>query len=107
MEPATTVIRDLGGLRAVSRLLGTSEHTVKKWRVPAERGGTNGGIPRKYVFPILVHCAIHDIPHTVETVTLTPEQSQRLVDLRTEVSALSEVASSPNKAANWGVENEA
>lgn len=107
MEPATTVIRDLGGLGAVSRLLDTSVHTVKRWRMPIEKGGTNGGIPRKHVFPILVHCAAHDIPHTAETVLLTPEQSQHLVDLRTEVSALSEVASSPNENANWGAENEA
>ncbi|KZL17514.1 hypothetical protein PsWM33_05253 [Pseudovibrio sp. WM33] len=107
MEPATTVIRDLGGLGATSRILETGVHTIKRWRNPVEKGGTNGAIPRKYIFPILVHCAVHDIPHTVETVALTPEQRQFLVDLRTEVCCEIVAPSSPNENTNWGVENEA
>lgn len=107
MEPATTLIRDLGGLRAVSRLLGISEHVVKRWRTPSLRGGTNGGIPRKHVFPILVHCIVHSIPHSVETIVLSPEQRQDLDALRIELWDPEPQASSPNEGTIWGVDNEA
>lgn len=47
-EPATTLIKALGGLTAVSKAAGVSVVTVQRWRFPIENGGTGGFIPRKH-----------------------------------------------------------
>ena len=44
-EPAATIIRALGGVRAVAIALGVSPEYVSKWNRPALRGGTGGFIP--------------------------------------------------------------
>lgn len=44
-EPANSLIIRLGGLTKVSRMVDTSPHTVMKWRMPREKGGTGGVIP--------------------------------------------------------------
>lgn len=47
-EPATTIIRILGGTGPVSDHIGITQTQVGRWRVLTEKGGTDGYIPRKY-----------------------------------------------------------
>ena len=44
-EPATSLIDRLGGLASVSQMVGKSQTTVMRWRLPKERGGTGGVVP--------------------------------------------------------------
>lgn len=46
LEPAATIIRTLGGLSAVADAVSTTTTTVQRWRLPREKGGTGGYIPR-------------------------------------------------------------
>lgn len=47
-EPASSLIKALGGITAVAKVAGVSAVTVQRWRFPVERGGTGGFIPRKH-----------------------------------------------------------
>lgn len=47
-EPAFTVIRALGGVRALAGLLGLSAESVSQWNRPARKGGFGGYVPAKY-----------------------------------------------------------
>jgi hypothetical protein len=53
VDPAWTVIRALGGVRSVSKILNTSPETVSRWNRPAAQDGTGGYIPEKYWEAIL------------------------------------------------------
>lgn len=44
-EPANTIIRKFGGLSALAEVVGKAPHTVMRWRMPREKGGTDGIIP--------------------------------------------------------------
>lgn len=48
MEPATRIIRAIGGAQIVADALGVAPVTVYRWTYPRERGGTDGHIPRRY-----------------------------------------------------------
>lgn len=48
MEPATTIIARLGGIKEVSRATGTAYTAPYRWRQPVEKGGTGGCIPQKH-----------------------------------------------------------
>lgn len=52
-EPADTIIKSLGGPTYVAKLVGKSLHTVMRWRMAREKGGTGGVIPSRHV-PILM-----------------------------------------------------
>lgn len=47
-EPASEIIRRLGGVRALARALGVSPEAVSKCNRPADRGGTAGRMPRAW-----------------------------------------------------------
>lgn len=47
-EPASTIIKTLGGLTAVAKGVDSTPTTVHRWRLPSEKGGTGGFIPRKH-----------------------------------------------------------
>lgn len=47
-EPAAKIILLLGGLSAVAEAANTTATTVQRWRLPAQKGGTGGYVPRKY-----------------------------------------------------------
>ena len=47
-EPAATVIRALGGVRALAGALGVTPELVSKWNRPAVKEGTGGFIPPKH-----------------------------------------------------------
>lgn len=44
-EPANTIIHLFGGLSALAEVVGKAPHTVMRWRMPKEKGGTDGIIP--------------------------------------------------------------
>lgn len=46
LEPAASIIQLLGGLSAVAGAVSTTTTTVQRWRLPKEKGGTGGYIPR-------------------------------------------------------------
>lgn len=47
LEPAYSIIKTLGGLKAVSEITGVSVHTVMRWRYPKGKG-TGGIIPHRH-----------------------------------------------------------
>lgn len=44
-EPATTIIAKFGGVRKVAAIAEVTVHTVTKWRLAKEKGGTGGYVP--------------------------------------------------------------
>lgn len=52
-EPATTIISKLGGTRAVSQVAEVSIHTVIRWRLEREKGGTGGVVPHWHIPKLL------------------------------------------------------
>lgn len=44
-EPATSIIGRLGGVSKTAEMAGVSVHTVVKWRLAKDKGGTGGVIP--------------------------------------------------------------
>ncbi len=47
MEPAATIIRQLGGEANVSRITGRGATAPYKWQYSVEKGGTGGLIPQR------------------------------------------------------------
>lgn len=56
MEPASTIIRQLGGPNKVAGIVGVHRTRVSNWKRPKEDGGTGGAIPFKHV-PTLLSAA--------------------------------------------------
>ncbi len=54
-EPASSLIKLLGGLTEVSQATGVTLTTVQRWRLTTESGGTGGHIPRKYHSALIDH----------------------------------------------------
>ena len=54
LEPATSIIVKLGGLKAVAEVTGVTETSVRRWRYPKERGGTGGAVPHWHIQPLMV-----------------------------------------------------
>lgn len=52
-EPADTIIKKFNGLKAVSEIVGVSQHTVMRWRRRREDGGTGGVIPHWHIAKLL------------------------------------------------------
>lgn len=76
-EPAATVIRALGGVRALAGLLDLSPESVSQWNRPARKGGFGGYVPVKY------HAAIFSEAKAMgaRTVTLKLLKSGRMEKL--------------------------
>lgn len=53
MEPATTIIRQLGGPNKVAEIVGVHRTRVSNWKRAKEDGGTGGMIPFKHVPSLL------------------------------------------------------
>lgn len=47
MSIADRIIEKCGGVPETARLAGTTENWVYRWRLPRERGGTDGQVPRR------------------------------------------------------------
>ena len=48
MEPASSIIRRLGGAAVVTQVTGTAYTAPYRWQASRLKGGTDGFIPRKY-----------------------------------------------------------
>lgn len=48
LEPASTVIRKLGGVEATARAAGVHPSRVIRWRQSRDKGGTDGRIPTRH-----------------------------------------------------------
>ena len=52
-EPANTIIKKFRGLKALAEVTNVQPHTVMRWRMPKEKGGTGGVVPHWHVPAIL------------------------------------------------------
>ncbi len=55
MEPASSIIKALGGPTRVARLLGRHRTRVSKWQAPKASGGTGGLIPQRFHGKLIAH----------------------------------------------------
>lgn len=53
MEPASSLIQRLGGLKLVALATGVSTVSVYRWQIPRDRGGTGGMIPHWRISKLL------------------------------------------------------
>jgi hypothetical protein len=56
MEPASRIIKLLGGERAVAKVAGTTVTCPYRWQYPRENGGAGGQIPARHI-PALIRYA--------------------------------------------------
>ncbi|KAA0684552.1 hypothetical protein DTW90_36035 [Neorhizobium sp. P12A] len=52
-EPANTIIKKFKGLKPLAEVSGVKVHTVMRWRMPRDKGGTGGVVPHWHVQAIL------------------------------------------------------
>jgi len=52
-EPANTIITKFKGLKPLAEVCDVKVHTVMRWRMPREKGGTGGVVPHWHVQAIL------------------------------------------------------
>ncbi|WP_156959046.1 hypothetical protein [Labrenzia sp. DG1229] len=78
LEPAASIIEELGGVVEVSRYLGLNPTTVRRFRYPREKYGTGGFFPTEYVFSLLALSYLLGKPIPLERFVLTPDQRERL-----------------------------
>jgi len=60
-EPANSIIQKFGGLSALAEVTGVKPHTVMRWRMPRDRGGTGGVIPHWHVEAVLAEARARKI----------------------------------------------
>ncbi len=48
MEPASTIVKRLGGPATVAAAVGTALTAPYRWQYPRAKGGTNGVIPQRH-----------------------------------------------------------
>ncbi|KQZ25827.1 hypothetical protein ASD50_20605 [Mesorhizobium sp. Root552] len=75
LEPAATIIKTLGGLKAVSEIAGVSRHSVMRWRYPISVRGTGGTIPHQHHRKLLVAAKERDIE--LSPLDFFPEELRR------------------------------
>jgi hypothetical protein len=56
MEPAASIIKNLGGDTVVASITGVHRTRVANWKRPKDAGGTGGAIPFRHV-PALLQAA--------------------------------------------------
>jgi hypothetical protein len=64
LDPASTIVRRLGGPRIVSEVTGVFRTRVYDWMKPKERGGTGGTIPQRHILKLLNYARSRDIALT-------------------------------------------
>ncbi|MGQ3213807.1 MAG: hypothetical protein ACT6U0_09910 [Shinella sp.] len=52
-EPANTIIKKFKGLKSLADVTDVKVHTVMRWRMPKDKGGTGGVVPHWHVPAIL------------------------------------------------------
>jgi hypothetical protein len=66
VNPATPIIRKLGGEAKVAEIAGTARSAPYRWQQEKSRGGTGGLIPQRYHRALLDYAQAHGIPLTAE-----------------------------------------
>src|SRR5262245_5605032 len=61
-EPAFSIMKRFGGPKEVARITGVTVTVPYHWRMPVERGGTGGWIPRKHHTRLLTYARLNSIP---------------------------------------------
>ena len=61
MEPASTIVKKLGGPNAVAKIVGVHRTRVSNWMRPKSRGGTGGRVPQSHHFAILAEAKLRKI----------------------------------------------
>jgi hypothetical protein len=74
MDPATTIIRKLGGEAKVAAIVGMALSAPYRWQHEKSRGGTGGLIPQAHHRRLLDYAHTHGIVLTAEEF-LTPRAS--------------------------------
>lgn len=64
-QPAATIVKTLGGVRAVAKFLNLSPEWVSKWCRPPEKNGTGGFISLPYWEPLLRWAYDRELDHIV------------------------------------------
>lgn len=62
MEPASSIIRTLGGADSVAEICGVHRTRVYKWCKPKDDAGTDGLIPHWHIRKILDHAESEGLP---------------------------------------------
>lgn len=65
MQPARSVVEQLGGCREVARALGIAPSTVSRWIAPKSRQNLGGRIPQTYWVSLLALAKRNGKPLTV------------------------------------------
>jgi hypothetical protein len=97
LEPAASVIKELGGAPVVAKHLGVNPTTVRRFQYPKERSGTGGFFPNEYIFPLLMLSVQIGKPIDLARMVLTPEQRSSLCSVLPASSSQTENAS-PRKS---------
>lgn len=97
LEPAASVIKELGGAPVVAKHLGVNPTTVRRFQYPKEKSGTGGFVPNEYIFSLLMFSVKIGKPIEIERIILTPEQRKSLSDLLSSTS-LQSLEQSPRKS---------
>lgn len=76
MEPASSIIKELGGATKVAEVTGVHRTGVWKWTQPKEAGGSAGMIPTKHIPKLLEFARENDLPITAESFFATPRDAE-------------------------------
>jgi len=82
MEPAASIIDLLGGTKEVAAIVGRTQTSVVKWRLPKDSGGTGGAVPGKCLFELYASAVSDGISVTLEEFVFTPEQRTAISRLK-------------------------
>lgn len=66
LNPAFSIIKDLGGAAKVAEITGKHVSRVYRWSCSKEKGGTGGTIPAADASLLLAHAKKHGLPVTAE-----------------------------------------
>lgn len=66
MDPASTIIKKLGGEALVAKITKTAFTAPYRWQQEKSKGGTDGLIPQRHHRPLLDYAHANDIPLIAE-----------------------------------------
>lgn len=95
-DPANVVERCLGGPSAVAKLVRKDASSVSRWKLPKEKGGSEGRVPLKNLFKIWCELIKAGAAVSLEQIVFTSAERIEIDALRTDACVGS---SSQNPAA--------
>ena len=76
MEPAASIIKNLGGDTVVASITGVHRTRVANWKRPKDAGGTGGAIPFRHVPALLQAAKIRGISLSTDDFLPSAPQSE-------------------------------